>query len=381
LRSYRLVHRGQRVDQQSNTVVGDPPLTVAFGLLWTALDSSLRSLGQVAAEHWRATRALALGDHGPMRSFVRDQLCQPYIEPEPEGEINQATLAKRSALSTVNKRNVPAWANFLTMAQDVQGDRHYWLTIAHGPDDRWAIIDWGYEHLVMVDGKPSEERAPTPADRRRVLDSVRDMANSGWQVEGGESRMYPVQCGVDGGYLPDEIAAWVQGEPSWKFLRGVGHDDLKYSSGGFEKTLPHAIRAMKVLQAVKPPGWRIFWWKIDGHHFRRAAHAALLRDADQPASGLVPRGLKNNESLLLHLSGEVWDEGKEGKAGYWREVRKRHDLLDCLVYGLALALLHRHAPDRRSSSEEETPPPPTTEGSWVAGDGNHANHMQGDSWI
>ncbi len=71
---------------------------------------------------------------------------------------------------------------------------------------------------------------------------------------------------------------------------------------------------------------------------------------------MVPRGLKANDALLLHLSGEVWDEGKEGKAGYWREVRKRHDWLDCLIYALALALLHRHAPDRRDDDPEKPKP-------------------------
>ncbi len=193
-----------------------------------------------------------------------------------------------------------------------------------------------------------QDRAPTPEDRRRIMAQIRDLAESGWQVEGGDERMRPVQCGIDGGYLPDEVASWVQGEPSWKFVRGVGYDEIKYFAGSVERALPNEIRATKALQCVRPPGWRIFWWKVDGHYFRRAAHAALLRDADQPASGMVPRGLRANDALLLHLSGEIWDEGKEGKKGYWREVRKRHDWLDCLCYALALALLHRYLPDQRN---------------------------------
>ncbi len=57
----------------------------------------------------------------------------------------------------------------------------------------------------------------------------------------------------------------------------------------------------------------------------------------------MPRGLKANDYLLMHLSGEVWDTSptKKGKAAYWRESRIRHDLLDCAVYGLALGRLWR----------------------------------------
>ena len=82
---------------------------------------------------------------------------------------------------------------------------------------------------------------------------------------------------------------------------------------------------------------------------------------------MLPRGLKLGDSLLLHLTGQIWAEAKGDTAGYWRIVRDRHDLLDCLVYALALALLHRHMPDRRDDGEtlmpqmEETPP----EASWL----------------
>lgn len=365
-----------------------------FSILWTALDSPFALvidgkrvpvMEGLCQEFEEASRYALRGDHAFLRQFTRDRLAKAYVEPAPAGEIDNRVLAALSERSTVDKRTVPAWATFLTMAQDVQGDRHYWLVLACGPGERWAVVDWGYELLVQRakdDGRETE-RAPTPEDRRRVLGIIRDMASVGWQVEGGDVRMTPVQRGVDGGYLPDELANWIQGEPAWKFLRGVGKDDVKHASGGHEKRLPAEIRATKALQAVRPPGWRIYWYRIDGHHFRKAAHAALLRDPDQPASGLVPRGLKPNDALLLHLSGEVWDEGEEGKAGYWREVRKRHDWLDCLVYALALALLHRYAPDRRdeaaSGEGTELPQAPRAAGGdWIAGAGAVES---GDSWV
>lgn len=353
-----------------------------FSLRWTALDSPFPvlvnavptpTLPALAMLKAAAEEKSAQGRHDLSKTLYHDHFTSPFIEPEVEGEISAEGLVRNSDRSTVDKRTVPAWARFLVLTQDVQGDRHYWLLVAHGDGDRWAIIDWGYEYLVPG----GTERPPTPEDRRRAFNKIRDLSEEGWQVEGGDQRMRPVQRGIDGGYLPEEIAAWIQGEASWKFLRGVGRDTIKHATGGAEKTLPAEIRATKALQAVKPPGWRIYWWRVDGHHFRRAAHAALLRHADQPASGMVPRGLRANADILLHLSGEIWDEGKEGKAGFWREVRKRHDYLDCLVYSLALALLHRHAPDRRDDGgdvpEPEAPPPTPSGDQWIP-------HYTGDTW-
>lgn len=353
-----LVHHGQTATD--GHVVGPDPFGDSLSILATGLDFHMGSLAKIGAEFRAAKITEAKGDFSLMRNHMQKVWCRPYVEPEPEGEFNNRTLATASDRSNYDKRTVPAWANFLTMAQDVQGDRHYWMVVAHGADDRWSIVDWGYEYLVQVgtDGKPV--RAPTPADRVDVLNKIRDLAAEGWQVEGGESRMRPVSRGVDIGWNTEEIASWVQGEPKWKAVRGVGEDEAKHITGGIERTLPEAIRRTKSIVVRKPPGWRIYWHKIDGGIFRRNAHAALLRDPDQPASGMLPRGLKSSDALLLHLSGEIWTE-PEGKAGYWREVRKRHDWLDCLVYALALALLHRHLPDARDEDprpEPVTPPPP-----------------------
>lgn len=349
-----LVHHGQTVE--AGHVVGPEPVGDCFSILATGLDYHMGSLEKIAAEYRAAKSAEAKGDTSLMRTHQNKVWCRPYVEPEAEGEISNKGLATASERGTHDRRQVPAWARFLTLAQDVQGDRHYWLAVAHGPDERWAIVDWGYELLVAMgsDGKPV--RAPTPADRIDVMNKIRDIADEGWQIEGGDRRMRPSSRGVDIGWNTDEIAAWVQGEPTWKAVRGVGEDEAKHITGGIEKHLPAEVSRTKSIVIRRPPGWRIWWHKVDGHHFRRQAHAALLRDPDQPASGSLPRGLKSTEALLLHLSGEVWEE-RDGKAGYWREVRKRHDWLDCLVYALALALLHRYQPDYRDDSPPPAPGP------------------------
>lgn len=366
-----LVHHGQAaLDGQ---VIGPEPTCPTFSLLTTGLDYHMAVIENIAAEYRGAKVAELRGDFSLMRTHMQKVWCRPYVEPEPEEDFDNKSLARMAEGSTVHKRTVPTWAQFLVMTQDVQGDRHYWEVVAYGPDERWAIIDWGYEHLVPREKGAEPDRAPTKADRIRVFDRIRDLADTGWQVEGGDQRMRPVQRGVDCGWSTDEVIAWVTGNPDWKAVRGVGMDEVKEASGGNEKTLPAEIRATKALRAVRPPGWRIYWWKVDGHVFRRSTHAALMRSPDQPGSGMIPHGTKSNDDIALHLTGEIWTEPKEGTKGkpYWREVRKRHDYLDCHVYNMALALLHRYLPDRRDDGDviPDPPPapapPPTGNGGWV----------------
>jgi phage terminase large subunit GpA-like protein len=366
----------------------EEPGREVFGIMLTALDCPWKSFAWLASGEASAKAAELRVDYEPMRTFYHDERVEAYQEPEPEGEFSERALVANSSRSTYEKRMVPAWAGFLVLTQDVQGDRHYWLLVAHGGGDRWAIVDWGYELLVPYgkDGKPLRE--PTPVDRVKVFDLIRDKANEGWQVEGGERRMRPVQRGVDCGYLPSEVVGWVQGNPDWKAVRGVGHDEIKHQSGGHEKYLPEEIRQTKALQAVKPPGWRVYWWRVDGDRFRRSGQASLMRDADQVASGMLPRGLKANDAIVLHLSALQWvtpteddrkSGSKKGLAPYWFEKRVRHDWGDCLDYNLALALLHRHAPDARDEEPEPAPAPvhqPSS--SWVD---SVVDGRGGESWI
>lgn len=386
-----IAHHGQSVSEGA-THGQIPPvdvfafLTVGIDYHWEIPDPRTGEvellIPKICKEYRAAKHAELRGDYSLMRLHMHKVWCRAYEEPVADDEINNEQLSKVSERSTYDKRMVPEWAQFLTMAQDVQGDRHYWLVVAHGPGERWAIIDWGYEYLVPLgtDGKPV--RSPTPSDRIATLCLIRDLADTGWQVEGGDRRMRPVMRGVDIGYLTDEIVSWVQGEPAWKAVRGVGEDEAKHVTGGVEKTLPEEIRRTKALIVRKPPGWRVYWYKVDGHHFRRAAHAALLRDSDAMASGMLPRGLKKADMICLHLSGEVWKDDKPGKPGYWFMARKRHDLLDCLIYNLGLALLHRYAPERRDDGdmpEAEAPhsPTPINQSGWVESVVDGA----GSSWI
>ncbi len=323
----RLVHKGQSIDDEG-VVHGDLPRTRTLGTRGNAMCHPMGTMADIAVKEWRAAK---LGTETEEMALCQYTWAVPYVAKTAIEEISLEGLHAVSQRGRHDKTRVPAWAEFLTTTVDVQQDRHYWKTMAHGPDDRWAAVDWGYVGLVKSDD-PKPSRAPTPEDRRHVLEEIDALCADGWQVDGTQDRMVPVAKGCDVGYLTAELIDWIKGRPDWYAMRGCGRDDIK--GGGPKEEVPEHL--LTWLEVTRPQGWSINLHRVNAHNVRTEVHAGLLRDANSAASGELPRG-------LMHLSGEVWDTSptKKGKAAYWREARIRHDLLDCAVYGLALGRLWR----------------------------------------
>lgn len=312
--------------------IGDIPDGSIYSELTTTLDYNMSVMSNIVAEFRAAKSAELRSDFSLMRTFQYKSMCRDYQEPLSSSEITNEGLAGISSRSDYDKRTIPNWATHLAAAVDIQGDRLYWLIVGIGPDDRFAIIDWGYESYVP----PQQDRTPTPSDRRRCLTELEQRFNHGWQVEGSDTRMSPLAGlrGVDVGYYTDEIVSWLRGVKGWRACRGVGKDQLKQLGKIIE--LPPEAKAFVELR--QPDGWPFLLCNVIGDTVRRWVHAALLRDPYTPASGMIPRGLKSNDILCLHLSGEVEAEASDGKL-YVKEVRIRHDLLDCLIYAIGLSRL------------------------------------------
>jgi hypothetical protein len=329
----------------NDTIVGESVHEGAYdhfhySEITTGLDYHMANVASICEEISEAKRAEAAGRYALMRTCMHKVFCKSYTEPRGATEITNAGLANVSAASDYNKRTVPHWVNFLSCGVDVQGDRLYWIVVGHGPDDRWCIVDWGYEMLV-----PSgQDRSGTPADRRRALTELDAKMDHGWQIEGRDEtheapRMSPLAGlrAIDVGAYTDEITGWLRGVRGWRACRGVGKDTLRQLGKVLE--LPPEAKAF--VEVRQPEGWFIPLVNVNGGNVRKWVHAALLRAPGTPASGMLPRGLKSNDSLLLHLSGEVWREPNDNEIfqPYFEEVRVRHDLLDALIYAIALSRL------------------------------------------
>ena len=305
-----------------------------YSELTTGLDYHMADITKICEQLIHAKKSEARGDYSLMQTVMHKVFCRPYVEPIADTEITNQGLSALSGRSDYDKRMVPHWVTHLSCGVDVQGDRIYWIVIGHGPDDRWCIIDWGYEMAVPL----GHDRAPTPADRRRILAEVDAKVNEGWQKEGGAERMVPLHGlrGIDVGFATDELVSWLRGVRGWRACRGIGRDTIKHLGKVVE--LPPEAKAFVELR--QPDGWPITLCNVNGENVRRWLHAGLLRDPYDPASGMIPRGLKANDLLCLHLSGEIETTDKDGKA-YWREVRARHDLLDAACYALGLSRLRQ----------------------------------------
>lgn len=354
LENSRLVMRGQEINT-AGEVVGPEPETLDWGILWTAVDSPITELEDLAVKYQRAKEEARTGNDAPLRRFTRDRDCRVFVPEIADKEISNQALHRQSLRSFYHKREVPEWCDFITVGQDCQGDRHYWTALGFKADcSQAALIDWGYEYLVerTKDGLPS--RPITPEDRTAVLRRVNEAVAPGWPIRGLPGEMLtPARRGVDVGYQQGEVVPWIEENRSWIPVKGVGRDQAarmdRTAVREGKSILPQVLaqRLLGIIDVRQPTTMSIPLANVNGHEMRLGLQTALMRTPGTPGSCWLPMGLKSSDYLLLHLSAEVWTELLDDKGvgegkWYWRQVRKNQNhLLDCATYAWALALYHR----------------------------------------
>jgi phage terminase large subunit GpA-like protein len=364
IRDLIMVHRGQTVTERGE-IDGPTPRTIALSLIYSAFDCPHARLPELAREHWHAARAEAKGNYPLMRKFTRYRLVRPYEQPVVAGEISNRALADLSKRSDYHQREVPAWVRRLVVACDVQKTRHYWLALGHGDDDRWCIIDWGYEFLVELDAHGHPLREPNHDDRVRVMDLIDAKVMTGWPRQGQpDDRVVPVSCGIDTGYLAGEIVEWVASKPHWCAMKGVGRDQAgrKDDQRLDGKSLLEPVLAERLLgvcRVTQPTTMTIPLWLVAGSNVRQQFHSGLMRAPRSPGSGMLPLDLAANDNLLLHLTAEIWTKDPKTGKWYWREARAdRNHLLDCGTQALALAQYEAAVADLYPPEPPAPKPPP-----------------------
>jgi phage terminase large subunit GpA-like protein len=353
LRSFRKIHRGQTFAPDGSTI-GPIPDSSSRGFLWSCWDSPLKSMGRIAIE-WRKAEIThkTTGDQSALRILYHENFVEPYEEELSEDGINTKALAAQSARSDYEKRQVPHWADYLTIGMDVQKDRVYWVCLAFtASGSRSGFVDWGYEFFVDR-GDPSPDRAPNPDEVVQLLHRVNAKLATGWQVAGDpDRRLAPARYGCDVGYSAHILVPWIATNRQWQSCKGVGRDQF----AKMDKTTPEAgqdrgasilhesvrQRLLGVLDVRQPATMPIPLVFVGGHNVRTQLHSALMLPAGSPGACWLPLGMKSNDYLFTHLTSEIWSVDPRTNAGYWREVRKDHNhLLDAATYALALGIYHR----------------------------------------
>jgi hypothetical protein len=360
---WRLVGRGQTI-QPDGSVTGDLARSRIWGFRWTALDSPLKPLGELAKQHRQACeRRDAHGDHDPLRQFYRDKWVMAYRE-DVEGQegttvVTPAYLQARSvshgwADFAVDRDDagktwgrhlaeLPAAATIASLAVDVQLNRCYWSLIGADADLRTWDAAWGYE-FASADQVPM-----SVGELHAVLDRIRELVPSLLKRTDAPDVQLVAQ-GIDVGFRQHDITAWLAGNPQWTPVSGAG-DEVVGKMREAARPDPGAapqpgddmlgvvyLRDIQGARLSAGPRQRLHL--VDVERVKEQAQSAFLRAAAAAGAAHLPRGLKANDAYILHLTGEVLDEDEKTGKRKWRVIRKRHDYLDLRTYNLALLRLH-----------------------------------------
>ncbi len=334
--NWRVVHFGQTVNE-TGAVVGPVPRTGTFGMLWTGLDSTIRSLAIMAAEHFRAQKALDGGDHGPMRSFFRDQLCRMYqgeiLELETAGvmtwqKLHQRTMREKwGPYRPISDRDSadpdrylysrkvcepPADASHSVVTVDVQANRVYWMLRAFNMDKTSWICGFGYEYSRMDHDAHNEQEIHAVLDR--LASAVPSYCGNTSLVLGA----------VDIGDNTDEVRRWVDGRTGiWRPMKG--HTNNMKAEACDVEGLVYFRDGVLLMQSDSA---------------RDMFHATFRRPLDALGTTHIANGLGSQDaSLFRHLVSEQSTVDTDTKKKVIQRGPGRNDWLDCgkmtevLIYG------------------------------------------------
>ena len=136
MRAGRWVAKGQRIGR-TGKLLGTPERQ---GTIWGGQLSSLYSLqmrwGDIAAKFVSAKASYQL-----MQMFVNGWLARTW---EPYRSKSKPEQVGERLACDYERGKIPAEANWLFGAVDVQDEYFVWMVAACGPDERIYLVDWGY---------------------------------------------------------------------------------------------------------------------------------------------------------------------------------------------------------------------------------------------
>jgi len=325
IRRRRWVPAGQHCDD-SGRLAGQPRYTgrrVGFQL--PAILSPTCSFGDWAEAY------LILRDSEPGReTFWNDYLGLPYT---PRGTTPRWKDLGRRLAADYRRGTVPAWAYFLTGGADVQADRVYWVIRAWGDRCRSALIDFGCC------------RRSTGDDQEAVAGDLEgldiELARR-WPVAGenprGLTRLACCRFGVDSGYRPTDVYAWVRSHPGEQVQAVAG--DPKISPGILYR---HQVLERNV-RTGKPYPEGTNRWGIDTAAYKTDLQDRWFLPRERPGTWLLPIDILDTPGGAQYLR-QITNERRrmENRAGrklvHWEEIDKGagSHALDCEVYARAMA--------------------------------------------
>ncbi|KAA5541898.1 hypothetical protein FYK55_17020 [Roseiconus nitratireducens] len=352
-RNARLVHEGQSIDS-SGCVQGDPAPTDTLGFRWSAVNNLFTTAGDVAADEWRASRAVDEENaEREMRQFV---WCVPVAPSKwEETSVDAHELSQRMA--GLPRGVVPEGTFRLTAGMDLGKYLNHWILVAWSESGSGQIVDYGRIEVPTDD--LGVEKATAVA-----LREFKDLAQSGWPIGNAHGEIVrPNQVWVDAGYMTPVVYAFCRqmGEKRYRPAvgRGVAQQHRQWynrpkTTGSIVKHIGEGYH-FSYLRAE-----RLQLVEIDSDHWKSWVHARLTTPLETPgAIKLFQAAPHEHLALAKHLTAEQKVEefvAGKGVVVKWERLRRQNHWFDALYNacaaghfcGVRLVEEHRVRRPRRS---------------------------------
>lgn len=311
---------------RDGTVTGALPDVLAWGLIWIAHESPIKSLAKLASERWQAEADLRKGDHAKMRRYYRDRCCKVYLGDQVDSTtVSVETLALRSAEAIYAHGLAPSEPCILTGGIDVQLRELWWQIMAHGLDGRW----WIAKHGRIVIGKDFRTN-PSELEVREALDAVKAIFAEGLPVagDGDGRRLHPEMQGVDVRYQADIVKAWLaEQDDTWVAVRGAGEGQLS------DRPTGERIERIEGYIDIRVGADNRLVYYVEVDPLKHGTTAALARPQNTANAGHLPKGEAADGWLIKQLTAERLVKGK------WVKFRRDNHQFDLTNYNRALGRL------------------------------------------
>lgn len=263
-----------------------------------------------------------------LRNFVNQWLAETW---EPRRQKSTAEQVADRLGTTRPARLVPAWARFLTLTVDRQaadGNFAKWIVMAHGPDDRAAVVAYG---LCTPQDPRDVHPSELPRNELELVDQIAGSAS--YPAEDGGPDFTISITGVDSGWNTKQTYEICNARQRWFPIKG----DSGHLGGELYKiaTLGAKTRSGAVGQTLIEVSTELWEEEIDDR----------LHNPEKKADGpgclsLCEEATKDWDFLDELLNGMLGDSktAKGELRNQWKKRRESdpNDYRDAVRYGLCL---------------------------------------------
>jgi phage terminase large subunit GpA-like protein len=202
--------RGQSVDAEGN-VVGEPPRTDTLSLKWDATDNFIIPIGDAAVQEWNALNGAEKKDPEVAEIELRQSVwaIPPESEVIEEESMTQYSLMKRYT-DEVQRRQVPYWADHITVGVDVGKHLLHYVTPAWGQGAKSIVTEYGAieTNIEVIESHTEVKHRAVDIAVYEGLIRLHEILKPGYEDE-NKDVMYPTLVFIDCNYARAAVMRFV----------------------------------------------------------------------------------------------------------------------------------------------------------------------------